>query len=191
MMSKYDCTQFYLAVMFSLAHCVSERVGYEEQKPFRSAVYMHMNPSHLTAATCEIHIELILHCVLSRNIWNLSKLHTLINKYWVNCINKHQAKGRKYPSYPACGQPQFPAWAGGWPRAGTMGLIRETGHPVHQEPQSGLLRSMSPISLPGWPAPSSTFLAGFAMLLFCPGGLYPSTIPRDRRYSTSTNLLLA
>lgn len=50
-MSKYDCIQFYLAVMFSLAHCASEKVGYEEQKPFRSAVYMHMSPSHLAGIT--------------------------------------------------------------------------------------------------------------------------------------------
>lgn len=68
--------------------------------------------------------------------------------------------------------------AGGWPWAGTTGLIRETGHPVHQEPQSGLQRLMSSISLPGWPAPSSTFFAGFAMLLFCTSGLYLSTIPK-------------
>lgn len=50
-MFKYDCIQFHLAVIFSLAHCVSEKVGYEEQKHFRSADYMHMNPSHLTAVT--------------------------------------------------------------------------------------------------------------------------------------------
>lgn len=50
-MFKYDCMHFNLAVIFSLAHCVSEKVSYEEQKSFSSAVCMHMNPSHLTAVT--------------------------------------------------------------------------------------------------------------------------------------------
>lgn len=103
-----------------------------------------------------------------------------INK---NCII-WQMKGRMHSSYPTCGQPQVPAWAGlgGTLLEAVTEEIKMTGHPVPKlpgAPASGLQQPISPPCLPV--STSCTSLAGFATLSFCPGGLYLSTVPRDRR----------